>query len=894
MSVNEAALTKQIAELKETLLAEKNTFKNREDDLNKNLMSVEEQNNQLKSDNEILKSQRKIAEENYKNLNEEHIKCKEKIEKINAEFLKKENGYQNAQKKFSVELMSFRANLDINKRYKENICELNRQIEILDLEKRDLTNKTNEYSNDKINYESKFKHASTELQEKNKTLQEKEGLIGNLRDENNLLKTKLLALETSTKQETENLENQIEKIKLAYTKQENDLREAESSYRKFKNQKDSLERQISEKSRISDKYNELNNRNKELEIDIKESKKNYDVIKSKFEIAESKILELNSSIENLNKEIEKLKSENTILSRTNDFIKEFSSKVNSECKKCIKKKEKIEKKSEKIRNNEKLIDNLKKEILDLQIKIKELESINQKEKRSSHAEEFKYPKGIETESELPYVAEQDSLNSKLKYENEQLVEKIKEYEEKFVKISDENKKILEENQKLAEKLPYEKSDTTYSKYDFIIDIKNFSDLIQVGWNIEFPQSNIESRQDYDHLIKEIGNASAIIGIIGDYKKGKTFILNKLCNLNLISNQFSVTKGISFKSSKFTNKKVCFLDTIGSKNPYNLPKLSKDYQRKVDKNINKIVCSIAHIIVVVINNFNTDEQKFIEKLRKKFENSEIFIIHNLKDVNDEDSRSELFTNNLQSLGLVEDAEEIENYNINTFEKDKTIHFSFINDYSNYGNQYNKGVASLINRKIKDLAKKEKEINIMNEISSYLSDPNSYHRPSKVKSINFDDLSPEPDKIYLFKTPFISIFKLIEQNTILIKSDTNSKLIKLDENEYKPPNDIFKNQEKYAIIMDLPGVDGNNIQYSVEKRIFTISGERLVDFKDLRKLENDSIDTESIPVLTDSEELIYRKRKFGKFSKFFAIPGEYKKEFKSDFKDGVLRIEFPVDE
>lgn len=91
---------------------------------------------------------------------------------------------------------------------------------------------------------------------------------------------------------------------------------------------------------------------------------------------------------------------------------------------------------------------------------------------------------------------------------------------------------------------------------------------------------------------------------------------------------------------------------------------------------------------------------------------------------------------------------------------------------------------------------------------------------------------------------------------------------------PAVDIEENKDSYRVIMELPGLNKEDVQISLEDGLLIVKGEK--------KFEEEKKD-----VNYHSYE-----RRFGKFERVFRINSDIKQDkVEASFKDGVLTIEMP---
>ncbi len=96
-------------------------------------------------------------------------------------------------------------------------------------------------------------------------------------------------------------------------------------------------------------------------------------------------------------------------------------------------------------------------------------------------------------------------------------------------------------------------------------------------------------------------------------------------------------------------------------------------------------------------------------------------------------------------------------------------------------------------------------------------------------------------------------------------------------WMPPLDIYETQERFVIALEIPGVDPDSVDVSVEENVLTVSGER--------------------PFYRDvPEESFHRvERRYGPFSRSLTLPPTANAEaIQASFDRGVLSIEVPKSE
>lgn len=100
--------------------------------------------------------------------------------------------------------------------------------------------------------------------------------------------------------------------------------------------------------------------------------------------------------------------------------------------------------------------------------------------------------------------------------------------------------------------------------------------------------------------------------------------------------------------------------------------------------------------------------------------------------------------------------------------------------------------------------------------------------------------------------------------------------MQEGDFFPPCDILESADQFKIVMDLPGLDKEEIQIRLKDHILSISGERILDS-------------------AGESESTRSERKGGAFSRSFSVPENTETgKIEARSKNGVLTITLPVKE
>ena len=222
----------------------------------------------------------------------------------------------------------------------------------------------------------------------------------------------------------------------------------------------------------------------------------------------------------------------------------------------------------------------------------------------------------------------------------QLIKVLTELNEKITKKGEENIKKSEDF------------------YDVIVDIRSIKG-IKEGWDIKWNEKgkNLYLKCKKDKCLR--------IGVIGHGNKGKSFLLSKISNTELISGTHIQTEGLSIKYHDSKYKPLILLDSAGLETPVLKKEIEKVDNKEiknenVEKNINEIeeeikenqqfkenakdklmtelfiqdfIIQNSDILLLVVGMLTYSEQLLINKIKFESKNKKrdsIIIVHNLQN------------------------------------------------------------------------------------------------------------------------------------------------------------------------------------------------------------------------------------------------------------------------
>ena len=445
--------------------------------------------------------------------------------------------------------------------------------------------------------------------------------------------------------------------------------------------------------------------------------------------------------------------------------------------------------------------------------------------------------------------------------------------------------------------------SSYDQYDAIIDINSIR-FLNKGWNIYYNNEKEEETKKILNYTKKY-----IVSMLGHSNRGKTYILNKLSNINLQSGYQIQTKGISIKIPE--NQNIIILDTQGTNAPLLLEENEEDKRNQPDfqKDLEYInLCQIitnyiiqtfiikeAKILICVIGMLTSSETIFLNKIKKNCRNiKQLIVIHNLikcytkKDI--EEYKEGILMKNIifkfeeriiPSFDPNGKEDKFNKYYIEIEENNNNqsdiLHFFFGNDSKQSEViKYNKETIKYIQDKI--IIQLNEEINLFKKLTEHINSLSSEVLAKNIKvEIN--------GKLDLIKCNEEIVPKEIIadelDNIIFIKNyfEPNYKCWRKDNNFIIGVDICSKLKENSLKVIHFSDKENNNYQ------IFKIKGER-----ELCEQENKDIKVKYNFINKRSDSKFLLKIKINLSEKgIIAISGKYTK---TENKKGLLLIYFDI--
>eukprot|EP01016_Furgasonia_blochmanni_P009834 TRINITY_DN1410_c0_g1_i8.p1 TRINITY_DN1410_c0_g1~~TRINITY_DN1410_c0_g1_i8.p1 ORF type:complete len:676 (+),score=199.21 TRINITY_DN1410_c0_g1_i8:76-2103(+) len=360
------------------------------------------------------------------------------------------------------------------------------------------------------------------------------------------------------------------------------------------------------------------NRKMESEVETRFSEQDYQDLKQANAGLEHRVSTLNQKVDALTANNRELDEKNQELSSELSGLKQRCSDIEME-----------------LQTKTKEIDLLTKENQALKLTIPDIVSDDKAEKKTLLEKIMKI--------QIPRVELDDCKrrNEKLEILNAdlgiQLAEAQKKLKQMELKVKDAQNVSNIFNPKYDE--------TAVSEYDVVVKINSLSDLSRDGWTVKASQRYCELEQE----------STIVVAATGLSNKGKTYIINKLCNENFASGFHVKTEGLSMICGTRKGRVISFLDTAGYETPipfFNDKHIAKskgpvtedeekaqeeNYKNKMnDRNatedfLQNFIVETCNVILLVVSQLTYSDQRMLSRITEKYKHKRILIIHNLHDI-----------------------------------------------------------------------------------------------------------------------------------------------------------------------------------------------------------------------------------------------------------------------
>ncbi|KAL1520674.1 hypothetical protein AB1Y20_022243 [Prymnesium parvum] len=217
-------------------------------------------------------------------------------------------------------------------------------------------------------------------------------------------------------------------------------------------------------------------------------------------------------------------------------------------------------------------------------------------------------------------------------------------------------------------------------YDALLDLRTISDVLHGGWVLRLSPPATAATESVDvgrvdgssadgdgysahHTFRRPSNSAVppapsikvselpqsildlfpsdtpVIGVLGMFNSGKTFLLNCLCGTSLPSSKRVATRGLSLRRATVASTPVTLIDSEGSLAPVALShKHALSERHATDELLERLTVRAADYLLYVVEDFTSVDQRAVHRLAgmlrdKSHGFAELVVVHNMRTVTD---------------------------------------------------------------------------------------------------------------------------------------------------------------------------------------------------------------------------------------------------------------------
>lgn len=439
---------------------------------------------------------------------------------------------------------------------------------------------------------------------------------------------------------------------------------------------------------------------------------------------------------------------------------------------------------------------------------------------------------------------------------------------------------------------YKSTDTLY---DVIIRINCLSSLEDQGWEI------LVGKHTMDVVpVQRTTSESAegvIATVIGAYNRGKSYLLRKLCKIDIPDGKLIHTEGISITAGRDNYKNIVFIDTAGTDTPVAREKL--DFKRATDALLREVVLYLSTYFIIVVNRLRASDQTYIQQILKycrQYPNikKNIIIVHNLLDIETIKDADDLIRKEV--VGIFEATPKETQLTMNGVirsikffiskenENIELRHYVLAKSSSEAGKVWNKqsldGIMNLLQN-----SENKRSLNIIKDMISYINTrlPQLFQSNQQLDG---DNQTPTVEVVQHDSLPYVVLSNRRQLHDLLREPcrlklsdkliyDDSGYFVRNEAGRWQPRYNLYENETHYYLIAELTGFKQADLNASVLEKSIVIEG--------IRTDLNESI---GFPIIRQSDILI------GSFKLNLAFDCEIDtEEVKRERDDGFIKIIIP---
>ena len=404
-------------------------------------------------------------------------------------------------------------------------------------------------------------------------------------------------------------------------------------------------------------------------------------------------------------------------------------------------------------------------------------------------------------------------------------------------------------------------------YDVVIRINSLNALSTTGWEIVL---GANTRNIDPQASKSGEGRGVIVSVLGSYNRGKSFLLNQLCDIKLPSGNLIHTEGISITAGRDKAKNIIFLDTAGTDTA--IPKNELDDKKATEALLREIALHLCSFIIIVVNRLRATDQSYIRQVLTHTKNANyaknIIIVHNLMDVAtqkdiDEVIKKEviyLFDAELDTIKLqMNNTSTNVNFYRSTHYDVKLRHFILAKQGSEAAQIWNRQSIDGIMNILQTATETRRDLNVLPEMISFVNTklPQLFI-DNQQQAGNANDNEQQRLQVRQHsRKPFIVLSHRTEMEDLkqnpyplvlspkLLYDDAGYfiGISSLNGGQWQPLYSFYETNEEVHVIIELAGFKKGEVRVQVVEEAIIVDGRR-VDLKEA--LKNPTVHQEKIPM------------------------------------------------
>ncbi|CAF1131337.1 unnamed protein product [Adineta steineri] len=395
--------------------------------------------------------------------------------------------------------------------------------------------------------------------------------------------------------------------------------------------------------------------------------------------------------------------------------------------------------------------------------------------------------------------------------------------------------------------------STNSLYDVVIRINNISDLNTQGWEILvgnhsnniIPNKVIASNNDESGQIPDEKKEAVIATVLGAYNRGKSYLLKKLCRINIPSRNITHTEGISITVGRDNYRNIIFLDTAGTDKPVKNDEI--EFKRATETLLCEVVLHLATFFIIVVNRLRATDQIYIRQVLKYCRvtqiRKKIIIVHNLLDVKTIEDVNTVIEEDIKlTFRAIDKQIQLDiggtTKSIHFFESKQQNdiemrHYVLAKSHSKAADIWNKqsldGIMNLLQN-----SENKNSPNIINDMITYINgklpqlfkhnnDSRSGTAQPALRIVQHDSLP------YIVLADRRARHNLLEEGYLLELSeklvyDDAGYFVTNESGNWQPRYNLYEDDNEYCLIVELAGFAKGELETKLAEKSITITGTR----------------------------------------------------------------------